>query len=91
MTFDTSNADFSADFTYEAISRAYTTAYLNQEYWYTNGAVVSMTVNGEAVDAESVRTHLLGETENDFTYDITKLPGIKDGDKIVIKAVNGSA
>lgn len=90
MTFDTTNADFTAEFTYSTESRAYTTAYLNQEYWYTNGAQVTMTVNGAAVDPESIRVHQIGETENDFTYNIPAIAGIKDGDKVVLKAVNSA-
>lgn len=91
MTFDTTTAEFNADFTYSTKSRAYTTAYLNQEYWYTNGTQVSITVNDTvSVDPESIRIALIGDTENHFNYDITKIEGIKDGDKVSIKAVNSA-
>ena len=89
MTFDVDTADFEADFIFSTKSRAYTTAYLNQEYWYDEGCQVTITLNDTVeVDPESVRIHLLGETENDFSYNIASIEGIQDGDKVTIRAVN---
>ena len=45
MTFNTDDATFRAKFTYSASSAAASVAYLNNEYWYTNGPKIEITHN----------------------------------------------
>lgn len=86
MSFDVDTAAFSAEFIYSVNAIAYSTAYLNQEYWYTAGPTVTITVNDTTViDPATVQ---VGTTEgaNYFSFDMARFPDIKDGDKVTITA-----
>ena len=86
MSFDVDTAAFAAEFIYSTKAIAGSTAYLNQEYWYTAGPVITITVNDTTVvDPASVQAETT-DGANYFYFDMARFAGIKDGDKVTITA-----
>ena len=90
MKFDTTTADFSAEFTFSDTATGMTSAYFNQEYWYNGEPEVTITVmEGEShvVDKTAVGYSC---SNNYCTFDISMHEGIKSGDRVMITAAVAS-
>jgi hypothetical protein len=84
MKFDVNTAAFTAEFIYSSNARAYSTAYLNEEYWYaTSGANVTVRLNGQQIDWNVVH---VPDKQNYYSFDMSRVAGIVDGDKVTFTA-----
>ena len=83
MKFDVNTAAFTVEFIYSSSARAYSTAYLNEEYWYTSGSNVNVRLNGQSIDWNIVH---VPDKQNYYSFDMSRVAGIKDGDKVTFTA-----
>ena len=83
MVFNTTTAEFTAEFNYSDLATGDSVAYLNQEYWYNGEPSVTIAVAGSEVD-----TSALGYacSNNYCSFDMSKHAGIMSGDKVTITA-----
>ena len=87
MNFDVDTALFSAEFTYSTEAKGVSTAYLNQEYWYTGGGGpgIDISVNDVIVEPATVEV-ATSEGANYYSFDMARHAGIQDGDKVKFNA-----
>lgn len=72
MEFDVETAAFTAEFTYSTKALAYSTAYLNREYWYPAGVVATIMVNDtQEVDIDTVSVSTT-KGDNYYSFNMAK-------------------
>jgi len=76
MNFNPNTSEFYALFNYSDKSTGESVAYLNQEYWYTNGFTPLLVVNyTNVIDLESLGATMVN---NYYSFDLSKVSQIKD-------------